>query len=143
MAAKTTDTGKLRIPVTEEELRVGHRVTDTGRGIRVHKTVSEETLHVDEALQRQELQIEHVPVNVWVDGAPPVQRQEGDTLVIPVLEEVLVVQKRLRLTKEIRITARIHIDHVSEQVVLRKEHVAAERFDDGNLSADKQGAPPP
>ncbi len=143
MAAETTDTGKLRIPVTEEVLRVGHRVTDTGRGIRIHKTVNEETLHVDEALQRQELQIEHVPVNAWVDGAPPVQRQEGDTLVIPVLEEVLVVQKRLRLTKEIRITARTHIDHVSEQVVLREEHVAAERFDDGDLSADKEGVPPP
>jgi hypothetical protein len=54
-----------------------------------------------------------------------------------------VVQKRLRLTKEIRITARTHIDHVSEQVVLRKEHVAAERFDDGDLSADKEGVPPP
>jgi uncharacterized protein (TIGR02271 family) len=143
MATETTDTGKLRIPVTEEVLRVGRRVTDTGRGIRIHKTVSEETLQVDEALQRQELQIEHVTVNAWVDGAPPVQRQEGDTLVIPVLEEVLVVQKRLRLTKEIRITARTRTDHVSEQVVLRKEQVAAERFEDGGLSADKQGAPPP
>ncbi len=143
MATETTDTGKLRIPVTEEVLRVGRRVTDTGRGIRIHKTVSEETLQVDEALQRQELQIEHVTVNAWVDGAPPVQRQEGDTLVIPVLEEVLVVQKRLKLTKEIRITARTRTDHVSEQVVLRKEQVAAERFEDGGLSADKQGAPPP
>jgi hypothetical protein len=37
---------------------------------------------------------------------PPVQRQEGDTLILPVVEEVLVVEKRLMLREEIRITRR-------------------------------------
>ncbi len=35
---------------------------------------------------------------------PVSQRQEGDTLILPVVEEVLVVEKRLMLREEIRIT---------------------------------------
>lgn len=142
-ASDTSAATGVRIPVIQEELQLGRRVVDTGRGVRLRKTVTEETLHVEEALQRQELQIEHVPVNAWIDGAPPVRRQEGDTLIIPVLEEVLVVQKRLRLTEEIRITAKAHTHTVSEQVVLRKEHVAVERFDDGAAPPGAQDQPLP
>ena len=55
---------------------------------------------------------------------------EGATLVIPVLEEVLVVQKRVRLKEEIRITAHARSEPVSSTVVLRTEQAAVERFDD-------------
>ncbi|MCM0044674.1 MAG: DUF2382 domain-containing protein, partial [Burkholderiaceae bacterium] len=54
------------------------------------------------------------------------------TLVVPVLEEVLVVEKRLRLKEEIRITARATVRHATEQVVLRSEQVSIERFDEGH-----------
>ncbi len=131
-----------RIPVIQEELSLAHRVVDTGRGVRLHKTVTEETFRINETLQGQELQVEHVVVNAWVDGTPPVQRQEGDTLVIPILEEVLVVQKRLRLTEEIRITAKARVHAVSEQVVLRKEHVAVERFDESATPRNMQDVSP-
>lgn len=96
----------------------------------MHKTVTEEALRIDEMLQSQELQVERVPVDAWIEGAPPVQRQEGATLIIPVLEEVLVVQKRLRLKEEIRITAKADMHAASEHVVLREEHVTVERFDE-------------
>lgn len=126
------DAGReLRIPVLQETLQVGKRTVDTGRGVRVHKTVTEEALRIDEALATQDLEIEHVPVNAWVDGPAPVQRHEGDTLVVPVLEEVLVVEKRLRLKEEIRIRARADVRHASEHVVLRSEQVTVERFDEG------------
>ena len=142
MATDTAAAGNWRIPVVQESLQLGRRVVETGQGVRLRKTVSEETLQIDEVLQRQELQIEHVPVNSWVDGPPPQQRQEGDTLVIPVLEEVLVVQKRLRLTEEIRITAKTHTDATSQRVVLRSEQLAVERFDNGATSTDRDAAPP-
>lgn len=142
MATDASNPIRSPIPVIEEELVVGRRTVDTGRGVRLHKSVTEETLRIAETLQGQELQVEHVPVNAWIEGVPPVQRQEGDTLVIPVLEEVLVVQKRLRLTEEIRITARARSHTVTEQVVLRKEQVTAERFDDSASPHDTQDAPP-
>lgn len=142
MASETSSANTVRIPVVQESLQLGRHVVDTGQGIRLHKTVTQETLQIDEALQRQALQIERVPLNAWVDGAPPVQRQEGDTLVIPVLEEVLVVQKRLRLTEEIRITATAQTHTVSQQVVLRSEQVAVERFDDSVPPTDSKATPP-
>lgn len=120
-----------RIPVVEEVLQVGKRVTDTGRGVRLNKTVSEETWRIDETLLQYVVDMTHVPVNVWVaEGELPVQRQEGDTLIVPVLEEVLVVEKRVRLKEEIRITLKAQSHHASERVVLRKERVHAERFDE-------------
>ncbi len=142
MAADTSPPNSLHIPVLQEAVELGRRVVDTGRGVRLHKTVTEEVLKIDEALQRQELQVERVVVNVWIDGTPPVQRQEGDTLVIPVLEEVLVVQKRLRLTEEIRITAKTREHTATQQVVLREEHVAIERFDETGASRGVPEAPP-
>ncbi len=129
--ATQTDEGKahmLHVPLVKEALVLGRRTVDSGAGVRVHKTVSEETWRVDDTVQRQQLEIEHVTCDVWVDGEPPTQRHEGATLVIPVLEEVLVVQKRVRLKEEIRITARSQTVPVSASVVLRSEHASIERF---------------
>lgn len=131
------------MPVIQEELQINRRVTDTGRGVRVRKTVTEEPLRVDEVLQTQALQVERVAIDAWIEGAPPVQRQEGNTLVIPVLEEVLVVQKRVRLKEEIRITASAHEHRATEQVMLREEHVTVERFDEAGAASSVRDTPPP
>ncbi len=132
---------ELRIPVTHEELQLGKRVVETGRGVRVHKTVTEEALRIDEPLLQQGLEVEHVPIDAWVEGPIPTQRHEGDTLIVPVLEEVLIVEKRLRLKEEIRITAKAGVRVASEQVVLRRERVEVEHFDEGR--AEPSGRDPP
>jgi uncharacterized protein (TIGR02271 family) len=125
----------LHLPVRQEVLQVGKRVVETGRGVRVHKTVTETELRIDEPLTQQALDIEYVTINAWVEGPPPQQRHEGQTLIVPVLEEVLVVEKRLRLKEEIRITARA-VQHIaSEQVTLREEQVDVRRYDDSGSAA--------
>jgi uncharacterized protein (TIGR02271 family) len=127
--------GNLRvtIPVRQEQLRVGKRIADTGRGVRIHKTVSEHEHIVDETLLHDELEVEHVPVDAIVAGSePPRIRYEGDTLVVPMLEEVLVVQKQLRLKEEVRITRHRREAHAPQTVSLRSEQVAVERFDEGS-----------
>lgn len=123
---------QMSFPVMEEELHVSKRVVDTGRGVRVHKTVTEQEELIDQTLLRDELQVEHVPVGrvVEAESAPQI-RYEGDTLVVPVLEEVLVVQKQMVLKEEVRITRHRHVDRVPQAVVLRTEHVNVERFDEG------------
>jgi uncharacterized protein (TIGR02271 family) len=131
----------LKIPVVREELHVGKRMVETGRGVRLHKTVTEEAIRIDGQLAHQELEIERVPIDAWVEGSVPVQRQEADTLVIPVLEEVLVVEKRLRLREEIRITAKATSRQASEQVVLRSEQVSAERFDESRRAGTGRDPP--
>jgi uncharacterized protein (TIGR02271 family) len=131
-ASRGTD-GKPHItfPVRQEQLHIGKRVADTGRGVRIHKTVLEQEHVVDEPLLHDELAVEHVPVGALVSHSdPPRMRYEGDTLVVPVLEEVLVVQKQLRLKEEVRITRHRREAHAPQTVTLRSEQVVVERFDE-------------
>jgi stress response protein YsnF len=121
----------LIIPVVREEVSVEKRVVDTGRGMRIHKTVAEQPCHIDERLLRDEVEVSHVPVDriVPLDAAPST-RYEGDTLVVPVLEEVLVVERRVRIKEEIRITRTRREEHHAETVMLKSEQVSVERFDE-------------
>jgi stress response protein YsnF len=122
---------QLIIPVVREELSVEKRVVDTGRGMRIHKTVAEHPCHIDERLLRDAVEVSHVPVDriVPLDAAPST-RYEGDTLVVPVLEEVLVVERRVRIKEEIRITRTRREEHHAETVMLKSEQVSVERFDE-------------
>lgn len=122
---------RLRLPLQQESLEVGKRLVDTGRGVRLHKRVTEHPATVEQTLLRDELTIEHVPIGqpVAADN-PPRTRYEGDTLVVPVLEEVLVVQKQLRLTEELRITRRQQAQQVRRSAPVRTEQVEVERFDE-------------
>lgn len=129
---ENTHSMQMRFPVMEEGVQVTRRVVDTGRGVRVRKTVSEHEHLIDEPLLQDELTVEHVPIGRVVDESSlPQTRYEGDTLVVPVLEEVLVVQKQMRLKEEVRITRHRHEVQVPQSVVLRTEHVNVERFDEG------------
>lgn len=123
---------QMTFPVMEEELQVSKRTVDTGRGVRIHKTVSEREQVLDQPLLREQLVVEHVPVGrVVPESDPPQMRYEGNTLVVPVLEEVLVVQKQLLLKEEVHITRRQHHEPAPRTVSLRAEQVTVERFDEG------------
>jgi uncharacterized protein (TIGR02271 family) len=112
-----------RIPVVEEQLEVDKRVVESGR-VRIGKTVDEHIDEVDVPLRKDEVDIRRVAVNRVVD-TPTQTRQEGDTLIVPVHEEVLV--RQLVLTEELHITRRTHEVHDSRQVALRRERVSIER----------------
>ena len=71
MANQHHDEGKLRIPVMQEELHIGKRTVETGKGVRLNKTVSEEVWRIDDTLNQQTLDIQHIPVNAWVVGDAP------------------------------------------------------------------------
>lgn len=119
---------RVVIPVIAEELTVETRTVETG-GVRVHKTVQEHQETVDPALLRETVSMETVEVNRFVDGPTPTNRQEGDTLIVPVLEERLVVEKRLFLKSEIHIRRVQETVHTPQSVTLRSEVVTVERYD--------------
>lgn len=121
----------IKVPVYQEEAWVEKRIVDTGRGVRIHKTVAELPCRIDERLLRDEVEVTHVPVDriVALDQAPAT-RYEGDTLVVPILEEVLVVERRLRIKEELRITRHRREEHHAETVLLKSEQVSVERFDE-------------
>jgi len=116
------------IPVVEETLRVGTRTVETG-SVQVHKQVQEHQEIVNPELHRQTIQVQTVEVNRIIDGPLPTDRQEGDTLIVPVIEEILVVEKRLLLKSEIHIRRVEETFHQPQTVVLRREEVTVERHD--------------
>jgi uncharacterized protein (TIGR02271 family) len=119
----------LTIPVIREEVQVDKRIIDTGRGVRIHKTVAEHPCHIDERLLRDEVEVSHVPVDRIVPlDAAPATRYEGETLVVPILEEVLVVERRVRIKEEVRITRTRREEQHAETVMLKSEQVSVERF---------------
>jgi uncharacterized protein (TIGR02271 family) len=124
----------LVLPVLHEVLNVHPRPVETGR-VRIRKTVHEHEEVVDPPLLRSEVVIERVPVNRVVEG-PISAHSEEDTLIIPVLEEVLVVEKRLLLKEEVRITTRRVETHAPKRVVLRREEATVERSQE-NVDANK------
>jgi uncharacterized protein (TIGR02271 family) len=125
VAAAAAGDDVLVVPVVAESLRVERRAVETGR-VRIHKTVEERAQEIDEPLLRERVEVERVPVGRVVETAPPV-RHEGDTMVVPVLEEVLVVEKRLVLKEELRITRRREEAREPQRVTLRTETVSVER----------------
>ncbi len=114
------------MPIIEERLTVGKRVRETGR-VRLQKLVETRQETVDEPLLREEVEVERVPVGEFVDG-PVAVRHEGDVLIVPVLEEVLVVETRLRLREELRVTRRRTEVHEPQEITLRSERIEIERL---------------
>ena len=123
-------TDSLTIPLIHETLNVQKRRVEKG-GYRITKTVGQREEVVDEAFTREDVSIERVPMNEIVSHAsPPQVRYEGDTMVIPVVEEVLVVEKRLVLKEEIRVRRKTEEYRAPQRVILRSDNVVLERIDE-------------
>ena len=120
-----TDGEKMVIPVIEEEITVGKQVVEAGR-VRISKRISEHEELVDVPLFREEVSVERVPINLFVEAVPQV-RQEGDTMIIPVVEEQIIVQKKLLLVEELRVRKEVIEHHQPQTVNVRKEQVEIKR----------------
>lgn len=121
--------GDVVVPVVAEQLEVQKRKVEAG-GVRIRKTVSEREEVVDEPLMREEVHVKRVPVNKVVDGPVPV-RHVGDTMIVSLLEEVLVVEKRLMVKEELHITKEQVESYRPQRVTLRTEQAVVERVQDG------------
>jgi stress response protein YsnF len=83
------------LPLVEETASIGKRQVVTGRvHMRAITDTVEESAHVE--VQRETVEVTHVPIDRVVEITPEI-RTEGDLTIVPALEEVLVVEKRLML----------------------------------------------
>lgn len=126
------------VPVVAEQLEVGKRRVEGG-GVRIRKVVREHEEVVDEPLMREEVQVKRVPVGRIVDGPVPV-RHVGDTMIISLLEEVVVVEKRLMLKEELHVTKSEVETYKPQRVVLRSEEALVERVGDDADETVKRAA---
>jgi uncharacterized protein (TIGR02271 family) len=85
---------------------------------------------VEEALVHERIEIEHVAIGRQVENTPSV-REEGDVTIIPVVEEILFIEKRLILKEEVRIR-RVQVPGAHREVeTLREQDVVIERIKPG------------
>lgn len=117
---------EIVIPLVAETLSVGKRERETGR-VRFSTTVTERVETVDQPLFKTEVEIKRVAVGQFVD-APPAVRYEQEVMIIPVMEEVLVVEKRLRIIEEVYVSQKREEYRSPQQVTLRTEVLTDERL---------------
>ncbi|WP_106477295.1 DUF2382 domain-containing protein [Phytohalomonas tamaricis] len=123
------------IPLLQEELEVSRRDITAGK-VRVSTVTHERTQQVEEMLSQERIEVEHVAMDRYIDAVPDI-REEGDTTIIPVVEEVLVVERRLRLKEEVHIHRVRTTTPYREEVTLREQDAVVTRDDDEGMTTSE------
>ena len=116
----------VSLNVLEEQAVINKKTEESGKVLiqkKVHET--EEAVSVPVAINQ--FDIKKFFINKYFDAAPSV-RQEGDTTIIPVIKEVLVVEKKLLLVEEVHVTKHV-VEKTEEHLVpLRKEEIEVKHY---------------
>lgn len=128
------------IPLAEERVSVTKREVETGR-LRIQVSVEERQHAVPVELSHDEVEVERVPVNKAVSHLPSV-RLEGSTTIIPVVEEVMVMEKRLVLVEEIHVRRKSVAETRQMPVMLRAEQVRIDRSGNADGAGSAVGREP-
>ena len=123
-AASSITTDEAVLPLYAEQILVARRKLEQKVQVHLH-TISREH-PVDELLTHERVEIERVPIGRRID-AVPADRQEGDTTIIPVVEEIVVIHRQLVLKEEVRMRRVRTTEHHRETVSLREQEATVER----------------
>ena len=115
------------VPVIEEHAVVQREVVETGK-VHIRKKVTEEKATVNLPIVNESYEVTHVPVPRQVLDAPPAAvRYEGDRMIIPVIREISVVQKKYEVIEELHIVRQVSETPLVQEITLRKESIEVER----------------
>ena len=126
-----------RIPLLEEQLHVTKSDIVTDR-LSVVTSVEERQVVVEQDIERGQLQIERIAVDRAVEEAPA-PYQKGDTLIVSIVEERLVVEKRLFVVEELRITRTVSTEHVAIPATIRAMRATVEHTPTTSTGRDTDG----
>lgn len=116
-----------KLSLIEEQLVIDKRAVRDG-SVRVSTKTEFVTEAAEARLDSENVEVTRVAIGREVSEAPAV-RTDGDVTIVPVMEEVLVVEKRLMLVEEIHIRRVATTEDVSIPVELRKQRATIERDD--------------
>lgn len=121
------ESGSQVISVVHEHATVHKEIVETGK-VHIRKRVTEEVVSVNLPIINESYHVEHVPVEKKIlDTPPPAVRYEGDKMIIPVLREITVVQKKYEVIEELHIIKQSIETPLVQEITLLKEHVQVER----------------
>lgn len=125
--------------VVEERLTVATRRKSTG-SVRIGTRTEAIEVMAEVELDRYHVEVTRVPVGRVVDEAPQA-RAEGDTTIVSVVEERLVVVKQLFLVEEVHIRHVLERETMIEPVTLRRQRAVVERLDPQGRTAHDATTP--
>lgn len=122
----TTTTSEVVIPIVAEHLQIDKKTIDTAK-VTISKKVTEHQEEINIPLLTEQYEVMRVPVHLTVATPPAAIRHEGDTMIVTVVKEVLVVEKRYEITEELHITRRVTEQLETQSVTLQAEEVSITR----------------
>jgi len=114
------------LSVVEEQMRVEKRTVE-GEGVRVRVVTDEEQTPASVMLRHERIEVERVPIGRVVECAPPVREENGVTI-IPIMEEVVVIETRLVLKEELHVRRVVETREHQQTVLLRRQRAEVERL---------------
>lgn len=127
------DPGVLRL--WEEEVSFDRERIETGR-VRVRTVTREHEETVEVPLTQEHVEVERVPIGKEIETIPA-SRQEGDTTIVPVVEEIVVMRRKLVLKEEVHLRLVRSTEQRRESVVLRRQEAVIERLPAGQASTGR------
>lgn len=121
-----TGAEELILPVIEEQIIVEKERIPRGI-VRVNKRVETREKEIDATTTHEEVIVERVSINKLVENSSPKVRKERGVLIIPVVEEVAVIEKRLLLVEEVHISKQRTQKTQPHSVILQREVIEVER----------------
>ncbi len=115
------------LPLYDETIAVSRRQVEKAL-VRIATVTRTRDHLVDEQLTHERVEVERVPIGRVIEAVPPT-REEGDTTIIPVVEEIVVVERRLVLKEEVRLRRVRVTERHRETVVLREQDAVITRTD--------------
>ena len=115
------------VPLVEEHIVVGKRQVETAR-VRLRRETEEHVQTVSVALSNVSWEVEHVPINQLVEAQPEI-RQVGDTIIFPMVEEKMVVQRELWLREEIHVRKTTSTVEKSAEFPVKRDVLVENRSD--------------
>lgn len=104
-----------KIPLIEESVQVKTEEVETGT-VRVSKLTEVQEIPVELLLSSTQAVIEHEPINQYVDQTFG-PRQEGDTIIVPIFEGVII--KQLVLKEEVHIQLKEETHEIHKRLAVR------------------------
>ncbi|HEX8220820.1 MAG TPA: YsnF/AvaK domain-containing protein [Chloroflexia bacterium] len=123
--SQDTENERIVVPLVDEYLEVRKEWVQSGEVI-VRRSVqtSQQTIPVE--LLHEEVQVDRLPVNrPLAEGEQTQPWWDGEVMVVPVIEEEIVVSKRLVVREEVRISKRkvSRQEEVSDTIRSQQVHI--------------------
>jgi len=113
------------VPIYEERASITKRCVVTGR-VKVARVTHQSEQLMTETLAQQQVKVDRIPIGKLIKAVPKI-RKEGDAIIIPIVEEIPVVEHRLVLIEEVWVRRVRKKENHRERVMLRCQEAVITR----------------